>query len=69
MEYATDTALDHMIVMDENESQIEVHITQSRHFHFKGFTGVRYQERNRWCNELQGARSRSIDWEGPYGSI
>jgi hypothetical protein len=36
MEYATDTALDHMTVMDENESPVEVHITKSRHFHFKG---------------------------------
>jgi len=25
MEYATDTALDHMAVMDENESPVEVH--------------------------------------------
>jgi hypothetical protein len=69
MEYATDTALDHMTVMDENESPVEVHITKSRHFHFKGLADVLYRERNRWCNELQGARSRSIDWEAPYGSI
>jgi hypothetical protein len=27
MEYATETALDHMPVMDENENPVEVHIT------------------------------------------
>ena len=29
LEYATDTALDHMAVMDENESPVEVHITKN----------------------------------------
>jgi len=61
MEYATDTALDHMAVMDENESSAEVHITKNCHFNFKGFAGVLDRERNWWFTELQGARSRSID--------
>jgi len=29
MEWANDTVLDHLAVMDENESLVEVHITQN----------------------------------------
>jgi len=29
IEYAADTALDHMAVMDENESPVEVHLTKN----------------------------------------
>ena len=39
IEYAADTALDHMAVTDENESPVEVHITKNRHFKFKSFAG------------------------------
>ena len=61
IEYAADTALDHMAVTDENESPVEVHITKNRHFKFKGFAGVLHRERSWWFTELQGARSRTID--------
>ena len=29
IEYAADTTLDHMAVMDENESPVEVHVTKN----------------------------------------
>jgi hypothetical protein len=46
IEYAADTALDHMAVTDENESPVEVHLTKNRYFNFKGFAGVLHRERN-----------------------
>jgi hypothetical protein len=55
--------------MDESDSPVEVHLTWNCYCNFKGFAGVLYRERNRWFTELQGARSRTIDWEVPYGSI
>ena len=56
----TDTALDHMAVMDENERPVEVQLTRNWYFNFKGFAGVRHRERNWWFTQLQGARSRTI---------
>ena len=46
IEYAADTALDHMAVMDENESPVEVHVTKNCYSNFKGFAGVLHRERN-----------------------
>jgi hypothetical protein len=51
----------HMTVMDENKSPVEVHLTKNWYCNFKGFAGVLHRERNLWFTELQGARSRTID--------
>jgi hypothetical protein len=48
---------------------VDVYVTKNWYCNFEGCAGGLYRERNYWLTELQGARSRTIDEEVPYGHI